>query len=924
MRRFLAYLVMMLTLIAALAFNMQSVLENSTDAMEYGKGTQLTYAITKRDATLYDAANYPNLTSGIKNLDEIDIKGAVMKRLDTAGVRNADVELTKGNNENVGYQVKVSFSPLSATDEANVKELLAYTGSLSVCTVGDDTCMYADKSQLFKTSDLASLVYNGTSPYPSINVKYTDDMDNLIKAAGTAATNHKNDTKTSDTKSARHFDADTTTGDSTSTTDDESTKLYLWVNKTTDDTYNKAYGMNGARVDEDVKKKVLAVLKTSDYSSTDKAIRVTSDIDGNAFTISTARAFVNSLNSTDYGFDISYLYENSIYADFGTSALKNTYLAVGISLAVICLGLLAFYGLSGLSASLTLLVSLFVSFILFNLLGFEFSIAGIAGMAVVACLSLFISANYFEHVKQEILKGRSPEKANREGYHKAFFGGLDVAIVAFVASLFSFLISLGSFRTFFGAIMVGSIVAFVLTNFLDKWVTYWLVKDTEKNDKPYFSFRGLKAKPAKPVAFVTSKGNGRKLPLYLVAGISAVLAGVALPVSYGLNAGQYAFFNSADQYATGYNLTVVFKDSAQSYEPLSTKANYLDYLVMIGTNAKDGKYLMVDTVSKEKSDQASFTYQEATAFVNIVEKTDPDDGSTYYIHYFSVNVNKDLSALVDPDNNLSVLDIIKLTMQDSTQEMQVSSYNVAPLNDSHYMNDSYSILAEPTEAANLPHDTNNLFLLIGVLSAFCCIYVLVRFGLNLFLTEVTSGTVFALLEVGLLSATRLAYNPYTGFLLLAALFVFDLVLIPLFADNHIVIKEQGLKGKATSEQKADIANAVILRALPSVVIPLIGFVLISLTAFMIDSALVSYSVLGVLLPVVALAVLLLFATNFYYLLTSHITFRPVVDWFHNRQSQRRGKKDKKPVAPVVSADGNVYVDPELPHETVIPGLNDFH
>jgi hypothetical protein len=39
MRRFLAYVVMMITMLCAVVFNTQAVLENKIDAMEYGTGT---------------------------------------------------------------------------------------------------------------------------------------------------------------------------------------------------------------------------------------------------------------------------------------------------------------------------------------------------------------------------------------------------------------------------------------------------------------------------------------------------------------------------------------------------------------------------------------------------------------------------------------------------------------------------------------------------------------------------------------------------------------------------------------------------------------------------------------------------------------------------------------------------------------------
>ncbi|MFA6830380.1 MAG: hypothetical protein WCR67_06765, partial [Bacilli bacterium] len=332
MRRFLAYIVMMFTVILAVGFNAQSVLESSSDALEYGKGTQLVYSVTKRDSDDYDSTHYPNFISKIQDLDEADIEGSIMDRLSLAGVRNSEVQIIEGN-QNEGYKVKVSFSPLSDTDEANVKLLLSYNGSLSIGTVGDDAVMYLDQAQLFDKDDVAEIVYNGTSPYPSLNIAYTTDMDDLVTEAENAATNHKND---------EGYSSSTTTEDGEEATDPNATKLILWQNKTNNDTYDKAYGTNGVVLDADVKSKVVAELDVSNYSADDAMIAITSDISGNAFTVSTARALVNALNSTDYNFDVNFLYQNSVYATFGSESLNLTYLCLGIALLIICLLLIAF------------------------------------------------------------------------------------------------------------------------------------------------------------------------------------------------------------------------------------------------------------------------------------------------------------------------------------------------------------------------------------------------------------------------------------------------------------------------------------------------------------------------------------------------------------------------------------------------------
>ena len=112
MRRFLAYIVMMVTLVFALIFFTQAVLDQETDAMEYGSGTEKVFSLAERSDENYDEACTGIHEKKPEALSNIDIEKAVMDRLDLAGVRNANVRIVKGETENdttKGYQLKISL-----------------------------------------------------------------------------------------------------------------------------------------------------------------------------------------------------------------------------------------------------------------------------------------------------------------------------------------------------------------------------------------------------------------------------------------------------------------------------------------------------------------------------------------------------------------------------------------------------------------------------------------------------------------------------------------------------------------------------------------------------------------------------------------------------------------------------------------------
>ena len=366
MRRFLAYLVMMVTIVLSIAFNAQTIFFNKIDSMEYGYGTQLVYSLEKRDDTLYDPADYPDLkNNSSKDLSDIDISKLVMERLDKAGVRNADVSIVNGDKEhNTGYQLKVNVSTISDKELDNIKEILGRTGSLAIGTVNDLMVEYQAADKFFNDGTVAKIVYKGTTPYPTIQLKDGYNFDDLKKKAEEAGNSTSSDDSSASSTSVKNIANnfvkmadDTSSSDDSDSSTTESKNLILWMNKTKEDTYAKAFGTNDVKKVEEVSDKVLATLSIDNYDSDSNTITITTDKDGNAFDISSARAFVNMLNSDDYGFDITFLYQNNVPATLTSAGLDKTYLACGIALGVIALLLILVYGLSGLTASISLISS---------------------------------------------------------------------------------------------------------------------------------------------------------------------------------------------------------------------------------------------------------------------------------------------------------------------------------------------------------------------------------------------------------------------------------------------------------------------------------------------------------------------------------------------------------------------------------------
>ncbi len=937
MRRIMAYLVMMLTVIGCLVFNIQTTLSNASDGMEFTRSTQLVFSLTKREATDYDSELYPSIQNGTDDLDDIDIEEVVMERLDLAGVRNAEVAIVNGDADtNEGYQLKITMSPYSSTELENVIAIVSRTGYLSVGTYEDQTILTQDNSDFFADT-VAELVYDGTTPYPTLNIGSDVDFQTMVSAAQEAATLTGTDASTDDSETEETEETEDTEETDDDSSEDQSDKLYIWYNKTLDDTYAKAYGTDDTVIDEDVLSKVVAIIDVDDYDYDDATCTITSDLDGNSFTISGARALVNLLNAEDYGFDIQYLYSNRVSALFGTSSLYIIYAIMGVALLLICILLGLLFGLSGITASVTLLGSIFFSLLLSTLLGFEFSMPFIIGLFVVAFLSLFISVNYFQHVKNELKKGRDYEKSNSEGYHKSFFISLDVSVIIFAVSLFSFLLSSGSFQVFFGVVMVGSIFTFFITNYVNKILSYFLVKNATEN-RHYFSLFDKKENDKKVAAVNTTASTTeaenekveekndkpkkkRNWLLIAIPTVASVLCGVSLGVNYAVNG---SLFNRTDSYENTYTLNITFQTDREAYDELDSTSAFLLYIEGIGEQASDGQQFTAysDDEAPEELPDYSFIYYTDTAYVTPVEKTD-EDGETYYINYYTVEVDRDLNEIVLADGTTDVLNLISETVLDGEVTIDLNpnttyqtSVLVAPGRDGTYIRSSLEVGCYLTTPTNISYMTNNFFLIFFLIPLFAAIYALLRYGLNMALTLLITGETGGLLFVGLLSALQIPFNTYTSVGAMVAIMALLVILIPLLYNNHIVLKEsKSLKYTFTDEHKEEIVKDSYNRLKNVPLVPVVSLIILFLSLFIVNSLLYGLAISSLIYLVLLIPLAIFFGVKLYLYLFQHISFKKLYD-------KHMAKKAEKAEGRQVAQDGITYVD-DGPHETIIPGLNDF-
>jgi len=188
-------------------------------------------------------------------------------------------------------------------------------------------------------------------------------------------------------------------------------------------------------------------------------------ITGN-YTLEEVQGLVRDLNAGAVPVSIELLSQQQIGPTLGRVSLEQSLRAAGIGLILVVVFMIAFYRVPGLLASLALLMYGIFLLFLFKILGFTFTLAGIAGF--ILSLGMAVDANIliFSRFKEELKEGKSFGVAVEEGFRRAWPSIRDGNITTLLVALilfwfgssfvqgFALALSIGILLSMFSAIVV--------------------------------------------------------------------------------------------------------------------------------------------------------------------------------------------------------------------------------------------------------------------------------------------------------------------------------------------------------------------------------------------------------------------------------------------------------------------------------------
>lgn len=731
MRRFIAFIMLAVTILFGIGFSTPGMMKNSNLSLDFTSGREFVYTVENLntdDDTTISKSQMNKLANDLSS------------RLNDAGVTRYEIVIEEVANdvENAHNQIRVLVAQDYSDQYNHIKQLMSFNSSFTLATSdaleSSGESEYANNGNIFDGST-ARVDFIGAEAYFVIPVKNLESLKILTEHASSLGA--------------------TSSSDKESTADEA--KLLLWsdFNPDTDTLEDSKKEGN-----KDIADRILCMFDPASLNfNGDKntiAIKITNnstDSNSNAYALNAEKAkmYVNLFNAKNIDLKLTFLHDDFInptaeaFITYGKPNLlsnSRTLLALVCSLLLVVISMVWFYRLQGINASLNVIITLFATFAIFNVIGMTFNASALIAIVVITLLSLASSIVYMENFKNEVYRGRTLKKANTEAHKRSFITLIDMHLLTFLLAGIAYFVGQGAIASLAVAVVIGSLISFLVNITIHRLMTWLITNDTSLQSK--YSYFAIKkdlvpslSDEEKQAYFGPFKNTNFTKPAKrnLIATCVVMLACAAAMIGFGVSGNG-----------------VVNNESGQSF----TRAYYEIH------EYADNKDVIVEGINyfQEKIDIDEL--KNANVKVANIDTFNTTDDNDEKVYYYVV----DFDGKVNGDNKVTINNV-EMTINDYLSSLIVVD---ATEIDSMTLKDVRQTGTNPNINVSQP-SLSNILIVASVLVAVSAVYSLIRFGLARGLANLVVGVIVNFIPLGLFSLTRLEVTSATFISLIAVTIV---------------------------------------------------------------------------------------------------------------------------------------------------------
>ena len=207
-----------------------------------------------------------------------------------------------------------------------------------------------------------------------------------------------------------------------------------------------------------------------------------------------AQELVDLINSGSMPTKLEEISSKTVTASFGENSLEKTFTAGIIGIAAIALLLIIIYRVSGIIASISIFAYIFLTILIFNLVGGRLTLQGIAALVIGIGMAVDSAVILFSRIKEELKNNVSLRTAYEKGSKESFISILDANVTTLIAAAILFKFGESSVKGFATMLIISIIVTFIVMVYLNRYIVKLFVKTGkfEKHAKAFLGFKNVK------------------------------------------------------------------------------------------------------------------------------------------------------------------------------------------------------------------------------------------------------------------------------------------------------------------------------------------------------------------------------------------------------------------------------------------------
>ena len=179
---------------------------------------------------------------------------------------------------------------------------------------------------------------------------------------------------------------------------------------------------------------------------------------------------------------IKYLDEEVVGPTLGADSIRAGLIAAVVALISVVVFMLFYYKLSGVNATIAMILNLVILFGALAYFGAALTLPGIAGVILTIGVGIDSNVLIFERIREELRAGKTAVSAVITSFSRVFVTLVDTHLAALISAIFLFLFGTGPVKGFAVTLVIGLVSNMFTAVFVSRTLFEWVLNRKQRAD----------------------------------------------------------------------------------------------------------------------------------------------------------------------------------------------------------------------------------------------------------------------------------------------------------------------------------------------------------------------------------------------------------------------------------------------------------